>query len=122
MTIIVFHWQRSYSEKAQIQASLDGREASIDDMIADGNEEPLYSCSAFAVPSGTAVERHQLRRLVETAGFRKDTASGTWVAPHEGETSAVALKAALETDAISHVHYHDIPLTFIVGVNLDGLL
>jgi hypothetical protein len=27
---------------------LDGREPTFDDIIANGNEEPMYSCAAFA--------------------------------------------------------------------------
>ncbi|GES49993.1 hypothetical protein Rhsp01_34230 [Rhizobium sp. NBRC 114257] len=122
MTLIVFHWRLRYSQKAQNQAFREGREASVDDMIADGNEEPLYSCSVFAVPPCTPMERHKLRRLIERAGFRRDEASGTWTARCEGETSAVALKAGLDAARFCHVHYHDIPPAFIVDVNLDGLL
>ena len=44
-------------------------------MIADGNEEPMYSCTAFAVPPGTDADRDRLRLLLEAAGFRKDSIS-----------------------------------------------
>ncbi len=122
MMVIVFHWQRSYSQKAQRRAFLEGREPTVDDMIADGNGEPQYRFSAFAVPPGTEAERRPLLRLVEGAGFRKDKASTTWVALHEGEASTVALKAALEAARIRAFHYHDVPLAFIIEVNSDGLL
>ncbi|TBG85566.1 hypothetical protein ELG69_16390 [Rhizobium leguminosarum] len=122
MPIIVFHWQRSYTQTAQIRASLEGREATMGDIIADFSQQPRYSFSAFAVPPGTRLERNQLRRLIEKAGFRKDSASTTWIAPYKGETSLVTLKAVLEDAAIPAVHYHDVPLTFTVSVDVDGLL
>lgn len=72
---IVFHWQRTYSQAAQIQAVLDGREPTIDDMIADGRRQPIYRFSAFAVPVPSVQRRHRFCRLIETAGFRKDKKS-----------------------------------------------
>ncbi|MGO7788368.1 hypothetical protein ACC703_12915 [Rhizobium ruizarguesonis] len=122
MPTIVFHWQRTYSQAAQIQAKLEGREPTMEDMIADGSRQPVYSFSAFAVPPGTDQERQQLRRLIKTAGFRSDKPSAAWVAPEGGEAPAVVLKVALEDARVSAVHYYDIPLTFTVSVNLDGLL
>ncbi|MGO8594596.1 hypothetical protein ACDA55_02535 [Rhizobium ruizarguesonis] len=94
----------------------------MDDMIADSNEEPLYSCTAFAVPPGTGTDRHRLRLLIEAAGFRKESNSRTWVAPKVGEASAVALNAVMEDAAIAAVHYHDVPSIFIVSVHVDGIL
>lgn len=122
MPIIVFHWQRRYIQAAQTQAFLECREATIDDIIADFGGEPRYSCSAFAVPPGTKTERKQLRRLIETSGFWKDAATATWVAPDDGETPLTGLKTALDHAAISAVHYHDVPSTFIVSVTVDGQL
>lgn len=121
-SMIVFHWRCLYSQAAQIQATLEGREPTIEDAIADGNEEPLYSCTAFAVPPGINADRDRLRLLLEAAGFRKDAASATWVARHAGEAPAVALKAILENAAVAAVHYHDVPSVLIVGVHVDGLL
>ncbi|MGO6854433.1 hypothetical protein ACCS68_28995 [Rhizobium beringeri] len=119
---IVFHWQRIYSQAAHVQAVLDGREPTIDDMIADDSRQPIYRFSAFAVPVPSVQELHRFCRLIETAGFRKDKKSASWIAPIEGEEPVAALKAALDHAKVSTVHYHDIPLTFTVSVNLDGLL
>ncbi|WP_368517308.1 hypothetical protein [Rhizobium sp.] len=88
-SIIVFHWRCLYSQAAQVQAVLEGREPTIDDMIADSNEEPLYTCAAFAVLPGTGADRQRLRLLLEAAGFRKDATSVTWGAPHAGEARII---------------------------------
>ncbi|MBX5014958.1 hypothetical protein [Rhizobium lentis] len=122
MTTIVFHWERVYSQAAQVQAVLDGREPTFDDMTADGSRQPVYRFTAFAVPSPSIRERHKFCRLIEAAGFRKDMRSATWSGPIEGEGPAVALKASLDDAGISATHYHDIPSVFIVNVDLDGLL
>jgi hypothetical protein len=122
MPIIVFHWQRIYSQAAELQAVLEGREPTMDDLIADGSREPTYRFTAFAVPAPSILERHNFCRLIEAAGFRKNRKLATWISPTEGEEPAVALKAKLDEAKVSATHYHDVPLTFIVAVDLEGRL
>lgn len=122
MPIIVFHWQRIYSQAAELQAVLEGREPTMEDLIADGSREPTYRFTAFAVPPPSILERDHLCRLIEAAGFRKDSKLATWIAPTEGEQPAVALKTKLDEAKVSATHYHAVPTTFIVAVNLEGCL
>lgn len=122
MPLIVFHWQRVFGNAAQIRAALEGREITMDDITADYDKEPRYCCSAYAVPSGSSDERKQLRSLIETSGFRKDTISLAWIAETDGEAPVAALKAALQDAGIAAVHYGDVPPPFVVEVNVDGQL
>lgn len=121
-SLIVFHWERSYSNLNRVKAAVEMREPTMEEIIADGEKPPRYFFTAYRVPEGTSTDRQKLRELLASSGFEKRNNRLEWMATEAGDDPAQRLKMALKAAGVDAVHYHEIPAPLIVPVTTDGQL
>lgn len=121
-TLIVFHWERSYSNLNRVKAAGEMREPTMDEIIADSESPPRYFFTAYRVPEGTSADRKNLRDLLASSGFEKRNNRLEWMAIEAGDEPALRLKLALKAAGVDAVHYHEIPAPLLVPVTTDGQL
>lgn len=121
-SLIVFQWERSYSNLNRIKAAAEMREPTMDEIIADGEEPPRYFFTAYRVPEGTSADRKALRDLLASSGFEKRNNRLEWMAIEAGDEPPLRLKLALKAAGVDAVHYHEIPDPMLVPVTTDGQL
>lgn len=121
-TLIVFHWQRSYSNANRLKAAVEMREPTMEEVVSDGEMPPRYFFTAYRVPEGSSAERQSLRELLASSGFEKRNNRLEWMAIGEGDEPALRLKMSLEAAGVDAIHYHDVPAPLIVPATVDGLL
>ncbi|MEI3807591.1 hypothetical protein V6R85_24015 [Agrobacterium sp. CCNWLW32] len=95
----------------------------MDDLTADYDKDPTFGFYAYRVPAGATEDRDQLRKLIDSSGFRRVVSRDRdWRAPEPGEATAERLNEVLRREGIEAVHYGHIPTCFRVAIDLDGAL